>query len=85
MEETNSLGGTQMVNKQPGNYLLSPYIQSRKQFLCGFGSQVFPCVLHFSVAHWECEAGVVLLSKSTRVFGIIYCVVGNAQSRIRWC
>jgi hypothetical protein len=69
------------VNKQPGNFLLSPYIQSRKQLL-GIGSQIF-LVFAFSVADWECEAGLVLLSKVQWPF-VLHILAGILR-RIHWC
>lgn len=67
-------GGTQMVNKQPGNYLLSPYIQSRKQFLGDWRSD-FSCVCIFA-----CGLGMRgpsgLTFKSTKGLFVLHIVAG---------
>ena len=55
---------TQMVNKQTGNYLLFP-VHTVESNTLRVGSQIF-LVFAFSIADWECETGMGLLSKSTR-------------------
>jgi hypothetical protein len=63
-----------MVNKQPGNYLLSPYIQSRKQFLGDWRSD-FSCVCIFG-----CGLGMRgpsgLTFKSTKALFVLRIVAG---------
>ena len=62
------------VNKQPGNYLLSPVHTESKAVPWGIGSQIF-LVFAFSVADWECEAGLILLSKVRGPF-VLHIVAG---------
>jgi hypothetical protein len=79
-ESNNSIGGTRVVDEQLTDSLtLLPYIQVKMELLGLAVALLFG--LHWSVANWECEAGLVVLSRVRWPFVIAYVMANILQTR----